>query len=140
MVRSPFLPYFFFIPQGPYYLHKSLSFLYIRLRVCMWLPKMHSSPHTPAYSSGLKSHLQAIGCQHLGECAELAAHRASWAREHLAGITVFYLAPRTATGAVAVTTLSRGDDSCLASLNGLMEHGIWEGVKYLYHKLNCFAV
>lgn len=57
---------------------------------------MHSFAHVPAYSSGLKSLLQAIGRQHLDKCAELAVQGVSWAREHLAGITMFSLAPRTA--------------------------------------------
>lgn len=37
-------------------------------------------------------------------------------------------------------TVPCADDSSLASLNGPTEDGIQAGVKYLHHKLKCFAV
>lgn len=49
-----------------------------------------------ANPNGLKLHLQTIWSQHLGEYADLAACRASWAREHLDRMAMFSLPPRTA--------------------------------------------
>lgn len=76
----------------------------------------------------------------LGACTRVTEHCAFWEREHLAGITVFRLALRTAWWAVRAITMPRMDDSSLASVNGLMEDGIQAGVKYLHHKLKRFAV
>lgn len=137
-VQFSLLPHVFHIPQGPYYLAQKL--VPTDVPACLHVVAEICTPRKSASSSGLKSPLQAIGCQHLGKCAELAAHGVPWAREHLAGITMFSLAPWAAKWAVAAMTMSCGDDSCLAHSDGLMEHGIWEGVKYLYHKLNHFAV
>lgn len=139
-VQFSLLPHIFHIPPRPVLpCTKACPYRCACVSACDgW--NMHSSACKSANSSGLKSPLQAIGCQHLGKCAELAAHGAPWAREHLAGITMFSLAPWAAKWAVVAITMSCGDDSCLAHSDGLMEHKIREGVKYLYHKLNHFAV
>lgn len=119
---------------------KSMQFLCMRahVRACL---RIHMYAHARVYANGLKSHLQAIRkCQHLGERTDLTAHRASWAKEHLAGITMFCLAPRAAVWAVTAITMPGSADSCFARLNGLMEYRIRAGVKYLHHKLKRFAV
>lgn len=101
--------------------------------------RMHM--HTGVYSNGPAAHLQGVrGCQHLGAGTRVTEHCTFWEREHLAGITVFHLALRTAWRAVRAITMPRTDDSSLASMNGLMEDGIQAGVKYLHHKLKRFAV
>lgn len=79
-------------------------------------------------------------CQLLGEWLDLAECHAFLEREHLAGITVFSLALRTAVWAVATITMPCTGDSNLPSLNGLMEDTIQAGVEYLHHKLERFAV
>lgn len=101
--------------------------------------RMHM--HTGVYSNGPAAHLQGVrGCQHLGAGTRVTEHCTFWEREHLAGITVFHLALRTAWRAVRAITMPRTDDSSLASMNGLMEDRIQAGVKYLHHKLKRFAV
>lgn len=106
----------------------------------MWVSS-HRHAHALVYSNALQSHLQALWrYQHLGECMDLNAHRAFWAREHLAGITMFYLAPRTAVWAVTAIIMPGTVESHLASLNGIMEDRIQAGVKSLHHKLKRFAV
>lgn len=63
-----------------------------------------------------------------------------WAKEHLAGIATFSLAPRPAVQAIKAITMPRIDESHLTSLNGLMEDRIQARVKSLHHKLKHFAV
>jgi hypothetical protein len=108
------------------------------LQVCL---RIQTRAHAHVYSRGLKFHLLAVRrCQRLREYGDLSAHCAFWVREHLAGITMFNLASRAVTWTATPITMPLTDDSCFASLIGLMEHRIWAGVKYLHHKLKHFAI
>lgn len=107
------------------------------MRLHVWL-SVHMYAYACVYST---SHLQAIRrYQHLGECTDLTEHCAFWEREHLAEITMLHLALRTALWSVTAITMTRRDDSSLASVNGLKEDRIQAGVKHLHHKLKRFAV
>lgn len=114
-------------------LWRSMQHLLVRMpHGCLQMPIY---PVASIYLSSLKSQLRAIRPrQLLGECAELTTHHAVRVREHLAPVTVSYLAPGTATEQLRDYHPWPGD-VCLARLNGLMELRIQAWVKCLRHKL-----